>query len=60
MEKSVNLDKVRTATVMGDKIRRSSLELIDKMAHIGGQAAAVARMTEDDFDLESSGRFGLV
>jgi hypothetical protein len=37
-----------------DTARRNSLELIDKMASIGGEAAAVARMTEEgDFDLDN-------
>jgi hypothetical protein len=54
MKSAKSLDKIRTAAVCGDATRRSSLGLMDKMARIGSQAAAVARMTEeeeDDFDL---------
>lgn len=48
------LDKIRSASVCGDQTRRSSLGLIDQMARIGGQAAAVARMTDDDdFDMDN-------
>ena len=58
MERNDSLKKIRSASVVGysftDKERRTSLELIDKMARIGGQAAAVARMTDDDdFDLDN-------
>lgn len=53
MERSDSLNKIRTASVAGDNTRRSSLVLIDQMARIGSQAAAVARMTEDeDFDMD--------
>ena len=49
------MKKIRSASVAGDYERRASLELIDKMARIGGQAAAVARMTDedDDFDMDN-------
>lgn len=54
MERSNSLDKIRSASVRGDQTRRSSLVLIDKLARIGGQAAAVARMTDDDdFDMDN-------
>ena len=54
MKRSSSLDKIRNASVAGDKERSGSLVLIDKMAIIGGQAAAVARMTDDDdFDMDN-------
>jgi hypothetical protein len=54
MDRRDSLEKARTASVAGDNTRRSSLVLIDRMARIGGQAAAVARMTDDDdFDMDT-------
>lgn len=60
MKRKDSLEKIRTASVAGSVDRRSSLVLVDQMARIGGQAAAVARMTEEDCDMDNLERCVIV